>query len=35
MAKTKNIGVARKACKGKKGRQLKSCMARKLKGGKK
>ena len=31
---TTNIGVARKACAGKKGAKLKSCMRTKLKGGK-
>ncbi len=35
MAQTRSIGVARKACKGKKGRALSTCMKRKLKGGSK
>jgi len=32
MAQTTNIGKARKACSGKKGRALSTCMKRKLKG---
>ena len=32
MAQTRNIGKARAACKGKKGRALSTCMKRKLKG---
>jgi len=35
MAVTKNIGVARKRCKGKKGRNLSQCMKREMKGPKK
>lgn len=35
MAQTRSIGVARRACKGKKGRKLSKCMKRKLKGPKK
>lgn len=35
MAQTRSIGVARKFCKGKKGKKLSDCMKRKLKGGSK
>jgi len=35
MAQTRSIGVARKACKGRKGRALSQCMKRKMKGPKK